>query len=427
MRGRTPVRCPSHSFSIPPPEYRGVGGKTRMKHSRRILSLAMALLLVFALAPAEGLIPVAHAVTQEQIDNLKNASRELANESSKLKLQLAELKDQRSSAIQRKNLLDQQIALTTQQIDNTEKQISGFEAMLAQTAYELEENRKQEEAQYAVFCERARVMEEAGSSSYWAVLFKADSFSDLLSRLSDVQEVMNYDQGVLDELRRLQESIRAKQEEQEELMAQTEEAKTELETHKADLDQQRTEAEALVAEIEENVDEYQEQLDELNAEREQIQAEIVKKSNELAQQMNMTATKGGYIWPETVSRRITSPMGGRNTGIPGASTNHKGVDIGGVGYTTNVLATKAGVVITSKLSSSYGNYVVISHGPGNTTLYAHMSSRAVKEGDTVTQGQIIGVTGDTGISRGAHLHYEITENGSRVNPLDYLPNYIKGW
>ena len=92
----------------------------------------------------------------------------------------------------------------------------------------------------------------------------------------------------------------------------------------------------------------------------------------------MTATKGGYIWPETVSRRITSPMGGRNTGIPGASTNHKGVDIGGVGYTTNVLATKAGVVITSKLSSSYGNYVVISHGPGNTTLYAHMSSRAVK-------------------------------------------------
>ena len=102
-----------------------------------------------------------------------------------------------------------------------------------------------------------------------------------------------------------------------------------------------------------------------------------------------------------------------------------GEDIGGVGYTTNVLATKAGVVITSKLSSSYGNYVVISHGPGNTTLYAHMSSRAVKEGDTVTQGQIIGVTGDTGISRGAHLHYEITENGSRVPPLAGRASYSK--
>ena len=398
-----------------------------MKKARRILSLALALLLLFALAPAESLIPAARAVTQEQIDNLKGAAKELASESSKLKLQLAELKDQRNSAIQRKNLLDQQITLTAQQIENTEKQISGFETLLAQTAYELEENRKQEEAQYAIFCKRARAMEEAGSSSYWAVLFKADSFSDLLSRLSDVQEVMNYDQGVLDELRQLKAEIRAKQEEQEDLMAQSEEAKAELEAHKLELDQQRAEAAALVDEIQENVDEYQDQLDELNAEREQIQAEIVKKSNELAQQMNMTATKGGYIWPETVSRKITSPMGGRNTGIPGASTNHKGVDIGGVGYTTNVLATKAGVVITSKLSSSYGNYVVISHGPGNTTLYAHMSSRAVKEGDTVTQGQIIGVTGDTGISRGAHLHYEITENGSRVNPLDYLPNYIKAW
>lgn len=387
----------------------------------------MALLMVFALAPAEGLVPVAHAVTQEQIDNLKGAAKELANESSQLKLQLAELKDQRTSAIQRKNLLDQQIALTVQQIDNTEKQISGFETLLAQTAYELEENKKQEEAQYAIFCERARVMEEAGSSSYWAVLFKADSFSDLLSRLSDVQEVMNYDQGVLDQLRQLQEEIRIKQAEQEDLMAQSEAAKVELEAHKIELDQQYAEAEALVAEIQANVDEYQDQLDELNAEREAIQAEIVKKSNELARQLSMTATKGGYIWPETVSRRITSPMGSRNTGIPGASTNHKGVDIGGVGYTTNVLATKAGVVITSKLSSSYGNYVVISHGPGNTTLYAHMSSRAVKEGDTVTQGQVIGVTGNTGISRGAHLHYEITENGSRVNPLDYLPNYIKAW
>ena len=398
-----------------------------MKIRRRIFVLALALLMVFALVPAEGLVPVAQAVTQDQIDSLKNDAKELSSQSNDLKSQLADLKNQRASAINRKLLLDQQISLTEQQIANTEKQISGYEALLAQTAYELEENRKQEEIQYATFCERARVMEEAGTTSYWAVLFKADSFSDLLSRLSDVQEVMNYDQNVLSTLRQLRAAIQQKQDEQEDLMAQSEEAKAELEVKKAELKEQRDEAAALVEEIQANVDEYQEQLDELNAERDRIQKEIVEKSNELARQMAMTATKGGYIWPETVSRRITSPMGGRNTGIPGASTNHKGVDIGGVGYTTSVLATKAGVVITSKLSSSYGNYVVISHGPGNTTLYAHMSSRAVKEGDVVTQGQVIGITGNTGISRGAHLHYEITEGGVRVNPLDYLPNYIKGW
>lgn len=397
------------------------------KRQRRILSLVLALLMVLALSPGEGLVPMAHAVTQEQIDSLKGDAKELSKQSNDLKSQLADLKNERASAIQRKNLLDQQIALTEQQITNTEHQISGYEALLAQTAYELEVNRQQEEIQYATFCERARVMEEAGTTSYWTVLFKADSFSDLLSRLSDVQEVMNYDQGVLDTLRQLRAEIEEKQAKQEQLMTESEEAKAELEAKKVELNQQRSDAEALIAEIQANVDEYQEQLEELNAERDRIQKEIVEKSNELARQLAMTATKGGYIWPETVSRRITSPMGSRNTGIPGASTNHKGVDIGGVGYSTNVLATKAGIVITSKFSSSYGNYVVISHGPGNTTLYAHMSSRSVKEGDSVTQGQVIGVTGNTGISRGAHLHYEITEGGVRVNPLDYLPGYIKAW
>ena len=92
-----------------------------------------------------------------------------------------------------------------------------------------------------------------------------------------------------------------------------------------------------------------------------------------------------------------------------------------------LLAAKDGVVITSKYVSSYGNYVVISHGSGNTTLYAHMSSRKVKAGDKVKQGQIIGVTGSTGVSSGPHLHYEITEKGSRVDPKKYLPGWIQAW
>ena len=193
-----------------------------MKRKRRILSFVMAMLLLFALAPAEGLVPVAQAVTQGEIDQLKSDAKELANETSSLKSQLADLKNQRSSALKRKQLLDQQISLTVKAIENTEKQISGFETLLAQTEYELDENRKQEERQYAVFCERARVMEEAGTASYWAVLFKAENFSDLLSRLSDVQEVMDYDQSVLDGLRQLRAQIESKQEEQEDLKTQSE-------------------------------------------------------------------------------------------------------------------------------------------------------------------------------------------------------------
>ena len=263
--------------------------------------------------------------------------------------------------------------------------------------------------------------------SFWSVLFEATSFSDLLSRLSDVQVVLDYDQRVLNELRTIKGEIEAKQLYQEGLKGEAEAAKKTLEQQKAELAEQRQEANELVKALEANVKENEDILKQIDEEEERIQKEILKKTEELAAQMNWGASVGGYIWPVTTSRRITSNYGGRNTGIPGASTNHKGVDIGGVYYTSKVLAAKDGIVITSKYVSSYGNYVVISHGSGNTTLYAHMSSRSVKEGDRVTQGQVIGVTGSTGISSGPHLHYEIVENGKRVDPKQYLPGWIKAW
>ena len=399
-----------------------------MTKRKRVLSLVMAALMLLALTPAGSeLRPTAYAVTQDDIDSLKGDAKDLASQRAEVKSELAALQSERAGIMEQKRLIDQQIDLTEKEIENTESQIAGYEVLLSQTAYELEENQKAEEAQYELFCRRARAMEEAGTSSYWSVLFKAESFSDLLSRLSDIQEVMDYDQSVLDDLRKLKAQIKAKQEEQEELKAGQEAAKVTLEEKKEDLATQRTAAEALIQELNSEVAEYEADLKEIQAAEDALQREIAKKEEELARQLNWSASVGGYIWPEAKSKRITSPMGTRNIHYPGASTNHKGVDIGGVGYDTNVLATKSGVVMTSAYHKSYGNYVVIFHGPGNTTLYAHMSSRKVKEGDRVNQGDVIGVTGCTGVSSGPHLHYEITENGVRVDPLNYLPGYIKAW
>ena len=415
---------------------------------RRLTALLLAVLLLLAMAEPVGLVKEDRAVTQSDIDKLKKEKSAAAGERKDVENQISKLKDDIDGAIAKRTKLDEQIAATEREIASTEALISSYEQMLAQIAEELLENEKDEAEQYALFCERARVMEESGTTSYWSVLFKADSFSDLLSRLSDVQEVMNYDQQVLDSLRRLRSGIEAKQAYQEQLKEEAEEAKADLQSAKASLDNQRKEANAIVVQLQSDMAAQEKLLKEKENEEAKIQQEIKKKEKELADRLareaaeaaakaaaaggsssstTWTATTGGYIWPESVSKKITSPMGSRNTGIPGASTNHKGVDIGGVGTTTTVVAAKAGAVIISKYSSSYGNYVVISHGPGNTTLYAHMSSRSVSEGATVSQGQAIGVTGNTGISRGAHLHYEITEGGSRVNPLNYLPGYVKSW
>ena len=423
-----------------------------MKIKRRTFTAALlAVLALLSLFPAEqpaGLTGTAQAITQSDIDKLKNEKKEAANQRKDVENQISKLKNDINGAIEKRTKLDEQIAATEREIASTEALIASYEQMLAQIAEELVQNQEEEAEQYALFCERARVMEESGTTSYWAVLFKADSFSDLLSRLSDVQEVMNYDQNVLDSLRRLRSGIEAKQAYQEQLKEEAEEAKADLQSAKASLDNQRKEANAIVVQLQSDMAAQEKLLKEKENEEAKIQQEIKKKEKELADRLareaaeaaakaaaaggsssstTWTATTGGYIWPESVSKKITSPMGSRNTGIPGASTNHKGVDIGGVGTTTTVVAAKAGTVIISKYSSSYGNYVVISHGPGNTTLYAHMSSRSVSEGATVSQGQAIGVTGNTGISRGAHLHYEITEGGSRVNPLNYLPGYVKSW
>ena len=392
-----------------------------------ILRNTVIVLFVVASLQLDVVGPTVQAVTQADIDALQDDADALGEQRAELESQLEALADDKSQALARKNLLDSQIANTNARIANVEAQIAQYDALITQTQAELDQAEADEAEQMEVFRQCVRAMEEGGTISYWSVLFNAVDFSDLLGRLDAANEIMEFRQSVVDELRRLQEEIAGKKADLETQRTAQEDAKTELEATLSELDAQRAEANALVAEIENNESEYQTALDEIDAEEEAIQAEIVRLSRELAAANGDTgAALGGYIWPVS-SRRITSPFGPRNTGVPGASTSHKGVDIGGVGYTTEVHAAKAGTVIVSQRSSSYGEYVVVSHGSGNTTLYAHMSSRSVSVGDYVDQGDVLGITGSTGISSGPHLHFEITENGSRVNPLNYLTGYIQAW
>ena len=383
---------------------------------------------VLALAVVTADLSPAAAVTWADVNDLKDEAGDLADQRKELESQLDALADDKSEALKRKDLLDQQITNLSSQIRNVEAQITTYETLITQTEAELAEAQEKEQAQYELFCSRVRDMEKRGTVSYWSVLFRATSFTDLLGRLDIINEIMDADQAVIDELKALQEEIETKKTELETSKKESEAAKADLVTKKNDLDVQRTKANQLVQEIESNESEYQSTLDAIEAEEESIQKKIVQLSQQLAAQngSSSSAALGGYIWPVS-SRRITSPFGNRNTGIAGASTNHKGVDIGGVYYTSQVHAAKAGTVIISTYSSSYGNYVVVSHGSGNTTLYAHMSSRSVSVGDYVNQGDVLGITGSTGISSGPHLHFEITENGTRVNPLNYLTGYIQAW
>ena len=271
-------------------------------------------------------------------------------------------------------------------------------------------------------------MEERGTVSYWSVLFQSSSFEELLGAMDFISEVMEADQRVIDDLRVLQAQIAEKQQTLETSLAEQQSAKEALAVKNNELRDQRTEATGLIKEMEENEADYKDVLAEIEAEEEKTQKEIVRLSKELAaQQGNTTVTYGGYIWPVTTSKRVTSPFGKRNTGIKGASTNHRGIDIGGVYYSSTVYAAKAGTVIISSSNSVRGQYIVISHGSGNTTTYQHLSKRSVSVGAVVKQGQAIGVTGSSGVGSGPHLHFEITENGQLFDPLKYLTDFVKAW
>ena len=381
-------------------------------------AVALALAVVFAVSSAEP----GMAVTWADVNDLKSEASSLDAEKKELQEKLDALADDKSEAINRKILLDQQIANTSAQIQNVEAQISQYAALITQTQAELVEAQEKEEAQYELFCSRVRAMEERGTISYWSVLFKADSFTDLLSRLDIINEIMDSDQAVIDELEALQ-AIETKMSELETSKAEEEKAKAELVSKKNELDSQRKEANAVIQELSSNENETEAALSELQAQQDALWAEAQRLSDQLVAQQaangqSTESNPGGYIWPVD-SRYITSTMGGRTSPGGIGSTNHKGTDIGRVGYTSSVYASKAGTVIVSQYSSSYGNYVVISHGSGNTTLYAHMSSRKVSVGQYVNQGDVIGITGSTGNSTGPHLHFEVTENGVRVNPLSH--------
>ena len=397
------------------------------KIARSLLAVACLAAMLLADAAPFSVVPKASAVvTQAQIDAKKNEKKNLESQKAELQSQLKSLQRDKSNALAQKENLDAQISLIRSEIANSEEQIAQYEDLIAQTEAEIADTQQKHADQYELFCARVRSMEERGTVSYWSVLFHSADFSEMLSAMDFINEIMTTDQHVIDELQATEEQLASEQDMLEGQLADEEEVRAELAARNAELNDQLSAARALITSIAADEAEYNKLIAEKEAAAAKEQEEIVRLSRELAAQQNQGATKGGYIWPCS-SHYVTSPLGSRYTGISGASTNHMGIDIGRVYYSTQVVAAKAGTVIIASYNRYRGNYVVVSHGSGNTTTYQHLSKISVSVNQKVSQGQLLGVTGDTGVASGPHLHFEITENGQIVDPLKYLTNYIKGW
>ena len=401
-----------------------------MKSAKRILCAFLAVLTLLTLAAAGTVRPAYAAKTAAELEEeqrkaaqiaaLEQKKKEQQEKLKDLEKQIAEAKAKKEDVMVTKKLLDQRNQLLLEQIDDTQNQIDDAAAQIAR--YEL-----LEQEQYELFCQQVRSEEERGSLSYLSVLFKATSMADLLNRMEFVNEVAEYNKTLIAAMKETRENIKAE--------------KTEMEAKEAQLGEQQDELQGKLDETTKLMNEYaadQKALEQMHAAEEKAADEIDAQIARLIADSDVVPGSEGFIWPVSTSKMISSPIGSRVAPGGFGSTNHKGVDICNVGYTSSVYATKSGRVPLTNSSGwggGYGNYVVIDHGGGLTTLYAHMSVVKVSPGDTVSQGTVIGVTGNTGASTGPHLHYEVRTttivNGKSVtvyqNPLNYLPGYIAAW
>lgn len=397
--------------------------------------LAVLLLLPMVMMVVGNILTVQGASVssiQSQINSLKNKNKDLASQRSNLKNQLKDIQEDKDEAVSKRKNLEQQINFLQEEIDNLSDQLEQYAALIAEKEQEVADNEAREAAQFALFQKQCRAMEKEGTVTYWSILFSADSFSDLLDRVNTINAIADYNQSVCDQLQTAREALQTAKAELEAAQAETEATRAEQAAAQTELEGQRKEVQSLIAQIAADEKATQQEIDKLEAAAKEQDAEIAKLDKEL--QKAIAAAKNsssnqyqfdpgsGFYWPLPKERvSVNSFFGPRRHPITGKYHNHSGTDIGA--YTgTEIYAAHGGVVLTSAYHYSYGNYVVLSRGDGITTLYAHMSKRAVKVGDVVKQGQVIGYVGSTGSSTAPHLHFEVRVNGVRQDALKYYPN-----
>lgn len=449
-----------------------------MKNRKRLISiLAGIMAAIMILSLLMSILPsrvwaTSSSEIRKQINALKEDRNNIKSQLSELQEQYQATSDEISGIVAQKNVIDQEIGLLHTEIININNQISAYGVLIADQQEELD-RAKERFNQLNEDCKtRIRAMEEEGTVSYWEVVFKANSFSDLLDRLNMVEEITAADTRRLQELSDAAHAVEEAQNQLNQEKSELELTRQELNTAQEELDVKRAQVDELIVQLLAKSDELMLQQDHLMQEDEELLAAIAQKEQEYneAKEAEWIAYMSTYVPPTTEApansggssggntggdnsggsgsggsgsgnsgsnsgvtvgsswmvpcsyKKLTSPFGFRDTGIAGASTYHQGVDLS-ANSGTPIVASRGGTVTVATYSNNAGYYVTINHGDGFSSIYMHMSNYIVSAGQKVNQGQTIGYVGKSGIASGYHLHFGIAQNGAYVNPCNYVALY----
>ena len=419
-----------------------------------VMAAIMVLTLILSLLPTKAYAASSSEI-RKQINGLQEKRTEMKSQMKELQEQYKANEDEIADIVARKNLIDQEIGLLHAQVDNINEQITAYGVLIADKQDELDAAQENYDNLNEEYKTRIRTMEEEGTLSYWEVLFKANSFSDLLDRMSMIEEIAASDNRRLEALDEATKAVATAQEELATEKADLEQTKEELSATQAELDSKREEADGVIAELVAKGKEIEGLQDELESEDQDLLNQIAKMEKEynaakhaewLAYMATYTTVapattapsgnggnsggnsgnngsstpSSGGSWLRPCSYTyMSSPFGFRTSPTAGASSYHQGVDLAAPANTP-VYATRSGIVTTTTYSGSAGYYVTINHGDGFSSIYMHLNNYVVSAGQAVSAGQLIGYVGRTGIATGYHLHFGIAYNGAYVNPCAYV-------
>ena len=403
------------------------------KHTKRTPRTAA--LILAAVVAVSGLPVSAGAATsgeiQKEIDALKEKNKEIQAQIDAVQSQYDANYSDMADIVAQKEAIDQRISLLRTKIETTNAQISAYSQLIADTQDELDSAEEELRALSEQHRDRVRAMEEGGSVSYWEVIFEANSFTDLLDRLNMMQEISDADQRRLQEMRIAADIVTATQMTLESEKTDLEATREELSATEAQLEIKRTESDGVLRELEKKSEEFELLLEQSEMLQDDLMQELAAKEKELKQAkydeyLAKLALQGenppsNASWVTPVSGyTLTSPFGMRTHPILGYQRMHNGIDMA-CAQGTPIYATRAGTVTTASYQAGgAGYYVSINHLDGFSSVYMHMTNYVVSAGQSVSQGQLIGYVGSTGLSTGPHLHFGISYAGTYVNPLAYI-------
>ncbi len=389
---------------------------------KRLLSVLLAAALM--LPVLSGAAPVeASAVSQEELDQLKTERDALVRQRQEQQAVVNELKNQQASVLAVKQALDERNMYTQWQIQLTQQEIELYDGMIADKSIEVDEAKTLEAQQLDKYRTRVRAMEENGNASYVEYLLNASTLAEFLTAVDDIGEIMQSDRALEDAYIEARENTEAVVAEYEEYKADIVEKQDELRTEQAELQSELDEATALITDITANLADNAAVLEQFEAAEREAETNVANMVLALEKKRQAEAAAavvgtGAFIWPVPSCTYLTSRFGLRVHPIYGTTKSHTGVDIGAESGAT-IVAADGGTVVIAGVNSGYGNCVMIDHGNGYKTLYGHMSSIAVTNGQTVSQGDTVGYVGSTGVSTGPHCHYEVWKDGARIDPEQF--------